>query len=55
MYSINSKIGRLNWWQKLSGVFSDKIYKVEQNKDLDFYNLILNEVPQLICIKNKEG
>lgn len=55
MYSINSKISKLNWWQRILKAFDKTIYEVEQDNDLAFYKQILDEIPQLVCIKNKEG
>ena len=55
MYSLNSEITKVNWLQRLKSFFTEKYYKVNKNVDREFCETIINEIQQLICIKNKEG
>ncbi len=55
MYSLNSEITKVNWLQRLKSFFTEKYYKVNKNVDREFCETIINEIQQLICIKNKDG
>jgi PAS domain S-box-containing protein len=55
MYSLNSKIKKVSWLQRLKSFFSESQYRVDNNLNAEFGESLLNEIQQLVCIKNKDG